>query len=246
MSIKKVALDALKTKFEGVDEKVLTRIAAKIAKTAKTEDDATSEVEDMTLQSVIDSYTDSRVTDAQAKAVQTYEEKHGLKDGKPKEVGDDADDDDNEGGEGNGKGKGGADETPAYVKALMKSVEALTQEVSTLKAGKTADARKAQLNETLKDVDERTRKMYERNFARMQFKDDADFDSWIDEVTSDIEESGNGGGSSQQQQQQQSSAQGKPKGGAGSTNNTISAEVQSRIDARKAAAETQTSAIKGL
>ena len=41
MSIRSKALASLKTKFEGVDEKVLSRIVAKVAKTAKSEDTPT-------------------------------------------------------------------------------------------------------------------------------------------------------------------------------------------------------------
>lgn len=59
MSLKKDALEALKTKFEGIDEKVLSRIAKNIAKTAKDEDEVMALVEELTLQGVIDAYTDS-------------------------------------------------------------------------------------------------------------------------------------------------------------------------------------------
>lgn len=120
MNLKRFIFDSLKTKFEGISDKVLNRIAAKLAKTAKTEEEATTAVEELTLQQVIDSYSDSRVTEAQEKAIGSYEKKHGLKDGKriKPEDADDADmddlgegDDDNDvvvnvpkGGKGNGKG----------------------------------------------------------------------------------------------------------------------------------------------
>ena len=97
MSLKKDALEALKTKFEGIDEKVLSRIAKNIAKTAKDEDEVMALVEELTLQGVIDAYTDSRVTEGSEKAVKTYEEKHGLKDGKVvKQTKNEDDDDDND------------------------------------------------------------------------------------------------------------------------------------------------------
>ena len=71
--MRKVILEALKTKFEGIDAKVFNRIAAKLAKTVKTEEEATTAVEELTLQQVIDSYSDSRVTEAQEKAIGSYE-----------------------------------------------------------------------------------------------------------------------------------------------------------------------------
>lgn len=74
MSIKRFILDSLKTKFAGIDEKVLSRIAATAVKTVKNEEEAKTYVEELTLQQVIDSYSDSRVTDAKEKAIKSYEE----------------------------------------------------------------------------------------------------------------------------------------------------------------------------
>ena len=60
--MKKEILEAPTAKFEGVSSAVLDRIANKLAKTiTKTEDIATA-VEGVTIQQIIDSYTDSRVT----------------------------------------------------------------------------------------------------------------------------------------------------------------------------------------
>lgn len=83
--MKKEILEALAARFEGVSGAVLDRIANKLAKTiTKTEDIATT-VEGVTIQQIIDSYTDSRVTEAsetaRKNAVNDYESKYGLKDG---------------------------------------------------------------------------------------------------------------------------------------------------------------------
>lgn len=74
-------LDALKAKFSGVSEKILGRIADKLAKTATTAEQVTTAVEGVTFQQVLESYGDSRATEAQQTAVHNYETKHGLKDG---------------------------------------------------------------------------------------------------------------------------------------------------------------------
>jgi len=79
--MKKIILEALKAKFIGVSDSVLDRIATKAANTVTKEEDVASYVEGVTLQQVIDSYGDSRATDAAKSAVSTYEEKHKLKDG---------------------------------------------------------------------------------------------------------------------------------------------------------------------
>lgn len=249
MSIKRTALDKLKTKFEGIDEKVLSRIAAKIAKTAKTDEDVAAEVDELTLMDIINSYTDSRVNDAQDKAVKRYKQENGIKDDEDGDGTKEGDGDGKEGTDGNGGtgSKEGDDDTPAYIKALMKSVETLANEVTSLKAGKTADARKEALDKVLKDASERERKFYEKNYARMRFKSDEDFNDWLDSVTDDIKDNadgtgGNGGDGTQTTQQ--TTQQGRPKSGGGG-GGTIPAQVQARIDARSKAV-TAAPAIKGL
>ena len=249
MSIKRTALDKLKTKFEGIDEKVLSRIAAKIAKTAKTDEDVAAEVDELTLMDIINSYTDSRVNDAQDKAVKRYKQEKGIKDDEDGDGTKEGDGDVNGGTDGNGGtgSKEDDDDTPAYIKALMKSVETLAKEVTSLKAGKTADARKEALDKVLKDASERERKFYEKNYARMRFESDEDFNDWLDSVTDDIKDNadgtgGNGGNGTQTTQQ--TTQQGRPKSGGGG-GGTIPAQVQARIDARSKAV-TAAPAIKGL
>ena len=258
MSIKRTALDKLKTKFEGIDEKVLSRIATKIAKTAKTDEEVSTEVEYLTLMDVINSYTDSRVTDAQDKAVKRYKQENGIKDG---EDGEDDGDGTQEGdGDGNKakpegnkgddtdgkKGNGTGDDTPAYIKTLMKSVETLAGEVASLKAGKTENARKTMLADALKSASDKQRKFYERNFARMKFEDDEDFQDWLDEVADDLKDSteGSEGNEGAEGNKPQPQPQGRPKGG-GTGGGGIPALVQARIDARSKAV-TAAPAIKGL
>ena len=79
--MKKIILEKLKAKFEGVSDSILDRIAEKLAKTVKNEEEATTAVEGVTLQQLFDSYGDSRATEAQRTAVSNYEKKYGLKDG---------------------------------------------------------------------------------------------------------------------------------------------------------------------
>lgn len=53
-------LEALKAKFVGVSEKILGRIADRLAKTATTAEEADTAVGGVTFQQVLDSYGDSR------------------------------------------------------------------------------------------------------------------------------------------------------------------------------------------
>lgn len=245
MSIKRFILDSLKTKFAGIDEKVLNRIAAIAVKTVKSEEEAKTYVEELTLQQVIDSYTDSRTTDAQEKAVKSYEEKFGLKDGKPANSTEEPGGEGGEGGNGGatddgkngGEGKGG-EKVPDWAKALIQSNNAMKEELSVLKAGKVADTRKSTLEALLKDAPEKTRNTLMKNFNRMQFKDDADFEEWIEEITPDIEEATTSQAASE-------GVVGRPKSGASTgKEGQANSYVQARVNARKA--ETVAPAIIGL
>lgn len=245
MSIKRFILDSLKTKFAGIDEKVLNRIAATAVKTVKNEEEAKTYVEELTLQQVIDSYADSRATAAQEKAIKSYEEKFGLKDGKPADATEEPGGEGGEGGNGGttddgkngGEGKGG-EKVPDYVKSLIGKIDALTNEVTTLKAGKVADTRKSTLEALLKDAPEKTRNTLMKNFNRMQFKDDADFEEWIEEITPDVEEATTSQAASE-------GVVGRPKSGASTgKEGQANSYVQARVNARKA--ETVAPAIIGL
>ena len=47
--------------------------------------------------------------------------------------------------------------------------------------------RRKMKNKILEGAPEKIRQRYEKDFARMNFKDDEDFGGWIDEITPDIE-----------------------------------------------------------
>lgn len=170
--MKKKILEALKAKFEGVSETILDRIAAKLAKTATTEDQVATAVEGVTLQQVIESYGDSRATEAQQTAVRNYEAKYNLKDGKPEKI---------DGGEPN-KGKAtepsGTEDTPAWVKEL-------TDRLDRLEASRTAENRKQQLGKVIDRLPENLRKAYER--LPLDGYSDEQFSTVLSEITTEVE-----------------------------------------------------------
>jgi hypothetical protein len=108
-----------------------------------------------------------------------------------------------------------------------------------MKGEKTANSRKIELDKILKEAPDKIRQRYEKDFARMNFKDDEDFNAWIGEIKPDIEEivtefntkggvvSGTKGGS----------------GGKGG-DNEVSVHLKNRIAEKEA--ETSVPAIQGL
>ena len=71
--MKKKLLDALKTKFVGIDEAVLDRIATKKAENVTDESQITAIVDGITIQDVVKSYGDYRANEAASTSVSNYE-----------------------------------------------------------------------------------------------------------------------------------------------------------------------------
>lgn len=83
--MKEKILEQLKTKFVGVSETTLNRMAEKAAKTVTSEEQVTTFVDGVSFQHVIDSEADYRATKATQTSVENYEKKHNIKEGKPVE-----------------------------------------------------------------------------------------------------------------------------------------------------------------
>lgn len=253
MNLRRLILDGLKKKFEGLDEKVLNRIARIKSKDFKTEEEANKYLEDVTIQEVIDSYTDSRVTES----IGTYEKKYGLKDGKKVEEGDGNTDepentseksqgkkDDNDhaesGNKGNDKKSDKQDEVPAWVKQIMDGQTRLNERLDAIEKGKTADARKARFNEIIKNAPDKFKERAEKRYNRFIFKDDDDFDDYLDDLEEEVAEAS--------KSQDKSGVVSAPKGGTsgkgGGSDYKPSPAMQARIDANKQM--TRQSVLKGL
>ena len=85
MNIYEQILAGLKTKFPGVEDATLQRIASKKAEGVTDESKVNSIVEGISFQDVLNSYGDYRADGAQKTAISNYEKKHNVKDGKPVE-----------------------------------------------------------------------------------------------------------------------------------------------------------------
>ena len=163
-----VALEALKTKYAplGLGDKILTGFASKIAKTA-TEETLAQLVEDIEpelqiWQSVLESHR-KEISDLK-KQVKPAEAK---KEVKPKEV---------------QEPEQPKDEAPEWAKALI-------SEVQGLKADKLMTSRRSQYESIYKDVkDEKFKANQLAKFDRMNFKDDDDFNSFIETEANDVKD----------------------------------------------------------
>jgi hypothetical protein len=178
--MKKELLDALKTKFPGVSDNILGRIADKLAKTVTTAEQVKTAVEGVTIQQVIESYGDSRATEAsntaRENAVKDYESRYGLKDGvktTPTPTGGEQP----TGGSATNPTTGG-DETAALLKQVLERMDRM-------EASKTTESRKQQLDAVIGKLPETLRKPYERIPLDKYTEDE--FSKMIGEITTEVE-----------------------------------------------------------
>lgn len=193
MDFEQLILAALQTKFAGVDAKILGRIAKKHAKTATgtTEADAKTIVDGITFQQVLESHADYRATEAQKTAVANYESKHNLRDGKPVEAQQQqtSQQEQNQGGVQTTQ-QGGQQQTeekiPAWAQQLMNDNKALREELNGYKVERTQNSRLERFRKAIESAPDKVKARYEKDFARLTFKDDADFDCYLEEIAPDI------------------------------------------------------------
>lgn len=186
--MKQKILEALKAKFPGVNANVLNRIADKLCKTVTTDEQVTTAVAGVTKEviEIIESYGDSRATEAQQTAVQTYEQKYGLKDGIKI---------DNGGGSQGGQQGGtqtvqtqqtaGGEQVPAWAQALIDSNKTITERLNKMDGDRTTATRKQQLSSIIEKLPENLRKAYER--TPVDGLTDEQFNTLVGEITSEVE-----------------------------------------------------------
>jgi len=175
--MKKQILEALKAKFVGVSEAILNRIADKLAKTVTTEEQVKTAVEAVTFQQVLESYGDSRATEAQQTAVSNYEKKHGLKDGQKV--------DDGSGEDVTKKHPAGGADVPDWAKQLIDSNKQLTERLNKMDGERTTATRRQKFNAVIETLPEDYRKAYGR--TPVENLSDADFESLIVEIGKEVE-----------------------------------------------------------
>lgn len=215
--MKRQILDALKAKFTGVSEAILNRIADKLAKTVTKEEDVATAVEGVTFQQVLDSYGDSRATEAQQTAVRNYEQKYGLKDGKAVE-----------GGKPSEQQEQPEDkDTPAWAKTLIQQNKTLADRLNALETERTTTSRRKELNAIIEKLPENLRKPYERmaidtlsdeEFATLK----TDVESEVSSISNELQARGAVFGQPKQ-------PTGKQNAGGGSTKEATDAEADAVV-----------------
>ena len=177
-------LAGLKTKFPGVDSKILERIAKKKAETTTTEEEVKTVVDGVTFQSIIESEGDRRANEAQTTAITNYEKKYKLKDGKSIQQ--------QEPPKPEPPTGGASDEVKQMFAKMEQENKTMREQLNGLLQEREGDQRKAKYEALFEGASDKLKERYLRNYDRLNFKDDEDFNGWLDTqkpfIESDIKE----------------------------------------------------------
>lgn len=164
--MKKKILEALQTKFQGVEESILSRIAEKKANGVTDESQVPTIVEGVSLQDVLTSYGDFRAGQASATAVKNYEKEHKLKDGKKLE--------EKEEPTKPTPQESGSEDVPSWARSLIESNKSLSEKLTAFEAEKTKAARSEQISSKAKEYGIPTSLL-----PMLNISDDADLDEYF-------------------------------------------------------------------
>lgn len=78
------------------------------------------------------------------------------------------------------------DEAPAWAKSLIDQNKALTEEIAKIKTGSTTQTRKQVLEAKLAQAPEAMKSKLLKDFGRMNFESDEDFNSFVTETETDV------------------------------------------------------------
>lgn len=178
-----------KVKAFGFNKKELMSVAAKIADNLTSADDASDEDVNAEIDTQIDAVL-PYLQVGQSLANRVIEENRKKNDD------DETDDDDDDessntanrqpgSNKKNPKNKGKNDDAPEWAKSMLDTVNALKDEVTTLKGEKITNSRKAKLQAVLKDAGTfGTRTL--KSFSKMSFENDEEFEEFLSEVEEDV------------------------------------------------------------
>lgn len=180
MNIYEQILAGLKTKFQGVEDATLQRIASKKAEGVTDESKVNSIVEGISFQDVLTSYGDYRADGAQKTAVSNYEKKHNIKDGKPIEE---------------PKPQDPlptptptpqtTEQVPAWAQSLIDSNKTLSEKLAAMDAKTKADERNQQIADVAKSFG-----IPEFAYKGKQIADDADLNKYFTDLKQEMQNSG--------------------------------------------------------
>ena len=178
MNIYEQILAGLKTKFQGVEDATLQRIASKKSEGVTDEGKVNSIVEGISFQDVLTSYGDYRADGAQKTAVSNYEKKHNIKDGKPIEEPKPQDPLPTPTPQT-------TEQVPAWAQSLIDSNKTLSEKLAAMDAKTKADARNAQIDEVAKSFG-----IPEFAYKGKTIADDADLNQYFTDLKQEMQNSG--------------------------------------------------------
>nr|DAX85470.1 MAG TPA: hypothetical protein [Caudoviricetes sp.] len=179
MNIYEQILAALRTKFAGVDDATLQRLASKKAEGVTDESKVNSIVEGISFQDVVTNYGDFRADGAQKTAVANYEKKHNIKDGKP--VGEPKPQDP----PADPKPNEPQDLAAQIAAALGTALKPLSDRLDAMDAKTKADARNQQIDDVAK-----TFGIPEFAYKGKTIADDADLNQYFTDLKQEMQNSG--------------------------------------------------------
>jgi hypothetical protein len=183
MNIYEQILAGLKTKFTGVEDATLQRIASKKAEGVTDESKVNSIVEGISFQDVLNSYGDYRADGAQKTAISNYEKKHNIKDGKPIEE-PKPQPTPTPAPQPTPQPKP-AEEVPAWAQSLIESNKTLGERLAAMDAKTKADARNQQIDAVAKSFG-----IPEFAYNGKQIAEDADLNNYFTELKQEMQNSG--------------------------------------------------------
>ena len=181
MNIYEQILAALKTKFQGVEDATLQRIASKKSEGVTDESKVNSIVEGISFQDVLNSYGDYRADGAQKTAISNYEKKHNIKDGKPVE---ETKPQQPQTPAPTPQPKP-VEEVPAWAQSLIDSNKTLSEKLAAMDAKTKADIRYRQIDEVAKSFG-----IPEFAYKGKQIADNADLNQYFTDLKQEMQNSG--------------------------------------------------------
>ena len=182
MNIYEQILAGLKTKFQGVEDATLQRIASKKAEGVTDESKVNSIVEGISFQDVLTSYGDYRADGAQKTAVSNYEKKHNIKDGKPIE---EPKPQDPPTDPKPTPQVAPTDQVPAWAQSLIDSNKTLSEKLAAMDAKTKAEERNQQIAVVAKSFG-----IPEFAYKGKQIADDADLNQYFTDLKQEMQNSG--------------------------------------------------------
>lgn len=182
MNIYEQILAGLRTKFAGVDDATLQRIASKKAEGVTDESKVNSIIEGITFQDVVTNYGDFRANGASAtakkNAIADYEKQHNIKDGKPIEEPKPQDPLPTPTPQP-------TEQVPAWAQSLIDSNKTLSEKLAAMDAKTKADERNQQIAAVAKSFG-----IPEYVYKGKQIADDVDLNQYFTDVKQEMQNGG--------------------------------------------------------